>query len=772
MRRKWQTVRVFISSTFRDMQAERDYLVRSVFPGLREKLERHRIYFVDIDLRWGVTKQDADNDQVLGLCLQLIDESRPFFIGLLGERYGWVPKSHPAEALAKYGWIKDAELCEHSVTALEIVHGVLRDPKMESLAFFYFRDPAFLKKVPEPLRSEVFVDAAPDLRKKLDALKREIADHHLPLFDRYPCQWNPAHENPDGTHGRVEGLKEFGEQVEKDLWEGCCRKFDWLEEEEREFQAAGAKVDEPLPQGEEWLDDERDFHERFIESRLRVFVGREKLLADLASYLKSDSPKPLLLTGPSGCGKSAILGKLYLDSVKGKGYALDVPHFVGASPGSTSLYTTLRRFCLELQRAFNIEDLIPSDPNKLPMTFQEFLKKIPDGKKAVFLIDAVNQFDAWSQADNLHWLPAELPPGVRVVLSTIDDGAEPSITTQEARRRDWEIKQVEPLTIDDRREIVRLIPSLAAKRLDNDQVKLLLDNPATDNPLYLAVSLEELRGFGSFERLNERIKAFPSEGLDDLFDQVLDQVEREFDRQVVRKAMSLVAVSRNGLSEAELKELVAGLDKDEDLFPMLRRLRPYLLKRGPYVDFYHRNLFKAVRARYLPDETDAQAAHKELANYFFDKGNPDKDNPWQGAPKRTVSELPHHLMAVRQEAQWKRLGQTLCDLGFIEAKVNHGMVYDLVRDFIDAEKRVPTSGLLGPDWTEWKQFVESEAGTIDRYSKDFPQLAFQQAYNQPKKGVVSRVAQSRLDQGKAPQAHWLERVNRPEEFERSACLKV
>ncbi len=37
-RRKWETVRVFISSTFRDMQAERDYLVRSVFPGLREKL--------------------------------------------------------------------------------------------------------------------------------------------------------------------------------------------------------------------------------------------------------------------------------------------------------------------------------------------------------------------------------------------------------------------------------------------------------------------------------------------------------------------------------------------------------------------------------------------------------------------------------------------------------------------------------------------------------------------------------------------------------------
>ena len=30
----WRNVRVFVSSTFRDMQAERDYLVKVVFPGL------------------------------------------------------------------------------------------------------------------------------------------------------------------------------------------------------------------------------------------------------------------------------------------------------------------------------------------------------------------------------------------------------------------------------------------------------------------------------------------------------------------------------------------------------------------------------------------------------------------------------------------------------------------------------------------------------------------------------------------------------------------
>ena len=55
MRTNWTTVRVFISSTFRDMHAERDWLVRFVFPKLREELVKYRIHLVDVDLRWGVT---------------------------------------------------------------------------------------------------------------------------------------------------------------------------------------------------------------------------------------------------------------------------------------------------------------------------------------------------------------------------------------------------------------------------------------------------------------------------------------------------------------------------------------------------------------------------------------------------------------------------------------------------------------------------------------------------------------------------------------------
>ncbi len=46
-------IRVFISSTFRDMHAERDYLISHVFPVIRRACRERQVEFTEIDLRWG-----------------------------------------------------------------------------------------------------------------------------------------------------------------------------------------------------------------------------------------------------------------------------------------------------------------------------------------------------------------------------------------------------------------------------------------------------------------------------------------------------------------------------------------------------------------------------------------------------------------------------------------------------------------------------------------------------------------------------------------------
>ena len=78
---QWRARPVFISSTFKDMQAERDYLRSHVFPRLEEKLRERRHQFEPIDLRMGVETAELGSVEarealVLKVCLEEIQRDR------------------------------------------------------------------------------------------------------------------------------------------------------------------------------------------------------------------------------------------------------------------------------------------------------------------------------------------------------------------------------------------------------------------------------------------------------------------------------------------------------------------------------------------------------------------------------------------------------------------------------------------------------------------------------------------------------------------------
>jgi hypothetical protein len=141
----WPSRPVFITSTFRDMHAERDWLRTRVFPALEERL-RQRFHHLDIvDLRWGVESataaQEAARERiVLTVCLREIERSRPFLIGLLGDRYGWIPPAARAAAAASEAGL-DGPVQGHSITHLEIEHGVLHGQDQRRRSWFYLREP-------------------------------------------------------------------------------------------------------------------------------------------------------------------------------------------------------------------------------------------------------------------------------------------------------------------------------------------------------------------------------------------------------------------------------------------------------------------------------------------------------------------------------------------------------------------------------------------------------------------------------------------------------
>lgn len=630
----WRTCRVFISSTFLDMHAERDYLVRRVMPRLRERLERQRIHLVDIDLRWGVTAFEVETNRALAVCLDWVRQSRPLFLGLLGQRYGWVPDS-PPHALAP-GHALTADDAGLSITELEVRVGVFQRTSVDR-AVFAFRSDAAAESVPEPARSTIYVESAADRCAKLHALKDAIRHGGFRLIDGYACTWDPdTTPASDGAPGRLVGLESFGNEIERHLWDVITAEFELPPDSPR------ARSEPDDDEGLDWLAVEDDEQSRFVELRRRSQHGREAVTAALEGWCGSGESRFCLLTGASGIGKSTLLANLAARLSMRSGVDV-VAHFTGVGRSSTDPVRLMMRLCRHIASMYALSMTLPSDQVELAAHLEDLLQRVPIGRELVLILDGLDRIDAVGGAQTLEWLPAELPERVRVVASCAADVATSAPARDALRARASQVIELGMLTREEQASIFAAFPSLTAKTLDSAQQRALLDNGACGNPLFLQTALEELRGLRSPAILDERIAALPrgERALAELFAQAFARLETDFGVDLARRTLTGLACARRGLSEAELEQWLAALARGDELFALLRQLRPYLVRRGALVGFYHDAVQRAVFERYLDTPAARRTTHRELAEFFFD-----------AQLRRQAVELFWHL---REDLDWARL---------------------------------------------------------------------------------------------------------------------
>lgn len=706
--RRWRTARVFVSSTFRDMQAERQALVRVVFPALRERLALYRVHLVDVDLRWGVTRAEAENDGALDFCLNQVEACRPFFIGILGQRYGWRLQKIPPRVLRRWPWLPD--YAGRSITELEMIHGALQSTSSGSRACFYFRDAPDANLFDERARSTYF-DADEPLRLLAD-LKDRIRAHDVPLLDGYRCRWEPgAGTDGDGDSGRLLLDDEFAARVERDLWTGLR---DHLGIDENAVEEPDAAATDDAVQAANEADD----YERFVESRLQVYVGRSEIHRQLLEFVVGPSTTPLALTGPPGSGKSAVLARL-VRAQQDEGRAV-VSHFVGASARSTSLRLMLRRICLHLAGIVGATERVPDATRDLIDLLRVLVTRVPDDAGVLFVIDAIDQLETIDRPHELTWLPGKLPPSVKFVISCAEGSERGRTAMERIRARGLPITAVPRLTTRERLGIVQRAPALWAKTLDHDQRKALLRNSTTDNPLFLLVAIEELRGFGSYERLSARIDALPSgnDPVPALFEQVLERIEKDCGAELPTSILRSIAVARRGISEHELRGALA-LDEPGPANVVLRQLRPYLAQRGALMSFFHRGLADAVGRRYLSTSDDRRAAHQAMAAFFA--AMPDRIAGSRIPNARRADELPWQLA---QAEQWHTLSALFFEPAFLEAKAEAGLVYDLLAE-VSTTLRCASDAAIDPVLGLLNEALRVNAEFIARH----PTALFQSVWN-------------------------------------------
>lgn len=199
-----KNIKVFLSSTFKDMDAERDLIMNRVAPTLQQLLDPQGITVQFIDLRWGVNTQDADENErenmVLRECISEIRQSRPFFIGLLGDRYGWMPSEDSWQVMLsemteeESNFIREEAKEQKSVTELEILFGALMGTDSLRRSLFCFRRPDVYEQMNDDARKK-YCNQDTEADRKLAALKQKIVDGcHNALCSNnvyeYDCKWN------------------------------------------------------------------------------------------------------------------------------------------------------------------------------------------------------------------------------------------------------------------------------------------------------------------------------------------------------------------------------------------------------------------------------------------------------------------------------------------------------------------------------------------------------------------------------------------------------
>jgi len=544
---------IFISSTFRDMQAERDALRDFVLPKVNEFAAKYGCAVEIIDLRWGVDTEEEQSLKVLRTCLDEIERCRPFFLGLIGDRYGWIPPHSDIKMALEANEFPLDDL-NMSVTALEIEFGALHS-KNQPICLFYFRESFDYASMPEELRS-IYQDEA-EGRAKLAKLKEKIRARFVADIKNYAAKIQ-------GNELTVS--KEWADMVANDIIKKLRQEW--------------GELSNTPP---DWKEQERNIQKNFRESRTLRFAGRSTAIEELSAFCLSEETgsQILIMQGEAGSGKSALLCKT-MDEIENK--CLLLPFCCGLSSRSSLVANMLRYFISLLCEELDLE--IDSDSitefQDLKDRFMELLLEACKKKRVVLVADALDQLIGSDEARRLLWINGRLPKNFRLLCSIIDG---PEI--EAAKRLGAEVRPVPSISEEDKEAIILNVAMRHHKQISSEVAKHILERTpetvqATQNPLYLSLIVQDLvnmdryefnaveqykkekglsHGKALAEFMKERINEMPKDP-EGMYLAILGRLEKLIEPDFIRGVCGMIAVSRNGLRESDLKGAFKELKMD------------------------------------------------------------------------------------------------------------------------------------------------------------------------------------------------------------------
>ena len=585
---------IFISSTFRDFQAERDGLNTIILPRLNSEARKYGESVDFCDLRWGIdtTDEALSAQKIVSVCFDEIDRADPYMVILIGSRYGYIPDQDIVQRVSDTGLqLEDLEI---SITQLEIEFGLFAKEKNAPHVYVYLRTLQG-DDLPEIYLAESELHEN-KLRKLLERL-RNVSDLHI-------CEYMAQY-----VDGEVRGLEPFLQRVYEDLF--------------RDFSVDWQKFGQLSV-----FEKERSIQEKTIRDRYPRFVINQNTADSVVERLNGDVQAFLALKGVSGSGKTVLFSHICRRMLK-TGWTL-IPAVAGVTGISsdplllvdyvidameTALGLKHQVFSLTTEKQFGDVGMKAKKERYLNALAKEAERQ---KKKILIALDAVDLLfdEVWDQHKEFY--PRATGSCVRVFVTATDGFDLPSY---------FSCISLPELVPEMQLTAIKSLELTLHKELSEEVKKKLLHKEQAKNLLYLSLSVQRLmlmdkndfyliqsRGGGMAQITQRQLEIL------DVIPPSIHGLALELIRHCVEKiggaqmeeAMRYIAVSRKGLRIQDLEALLYGKYGSFDrlnFYILINRLRELFIMRATgCIDFQHKTLRQAVQ----DSLTDVVPLHKEL----------------------------------------------------------------------------------------------------------------------------------------------------------------
>lgn len=579
-----RNIRVFISSTFHDMQEERDYLVHKVFPKIRITAEKRGVNFVGIDLRWGITQEEEDQSgKIIYSCLKEIENSRPYFIGLLGDRYGWCPRSNDLlsneDFYREYAWIYDDIRHNLSITEIEIQYGVLRN-KLPINAFFYIKKSQQSKAQPS-FFSRIF--GQPSDEQKQIRLKNEIRSQQIYPYYEY------------------ETVEEMGVHIEQTLTELMNRLFP-----EKEMTV---------------LEKMRLEQHAFVKTQTTAYIKIAGAFETISTFSIHPSYQLLCISGQSGLGKSALISNWITECGNNAGRHI-ICHYIANTEDGGRYGQVMFHLVEELCDRYHLSYTHPQQgqQTKWENIFADLLaREVVQKNPPILIIDAIDQLR--DEDKGLSWMPTSIGKEKWILSAADGDIALDAINSYVSRFPGKAMHyHLDPLPEAQRHKLIVTYLRMYGKELEKRQIDKILKSHLVANTLVLKVLLDELIVYGIYDKLDERITYYTNAfNIENFFQRMLHRYEQDYGKSVIKNTLTLLALSRYGLTETALLHL--GNIRPIEWSPFFCAFSRHLISRNGYISFSHCYIKNAVKSIYMIDDVMVFTLRKQLARYMKEQAH-------------------------------------------------------------------------------------------------------------------------------------------------------